>query len=1034
LKFLDILHCIVPRRDANGRHRAKRPRARTLLLVTLVSAPIARPAIADDNALLAELSAYEVRDVGFASTASDGVAAAIDIDGAPRTIRLQPKSFRSAGFQVLVQGPDGRLAPVDPPPISSYRGVVEGTNGGEAVASLTDGRLTASLKLDSDTWWHVQPMPGSTTAGGSVSHVVFSDQSILPRDVGCGADHGPNAASNRLSTLRIPKGASVAGATASTGPKICAVAFDADYEFFVKNGSSVADTVRDIENVMNLAAFIYEVELNITFEITTIIVRTAEPDPYSSTNNAALLTQFSNHWNLNHQGVHRDIAHLMTGKDIDNNIIGSANNGVVCDVCGNARGYAFSESRFSSLMPSRVCVTAHEIGHNFNAVHCDGDADCYIMCSQIHGCGGSVTMFGARSYNAITNHAAGAACLSTLEPPLTLPFCDTFEFGLSATDWSYNGMAATSSSAVNPPSGSAAMVIDTCCTPCAAAPDEIRSNFILLGNVPQATLSYHTQHGGGANTAGSQLIVEYWNNDREWIELNRATANGIAQTGFVLWTHELPAEAMHDEFRFRFRLDGIVNQATWYIDDVSVSDVTPELPVMFVRSDAPPGGTGTSWATAYADLQDALAVAACSRNLVNEIWVAGGTYKPDQGSGNRAATFQLVNGIAIVGGFAGTESTREARDILRHATVLSGDLGTPVATFDNSYHVVTGTGSDESAVLDGFVITGGNANGASPNNGGAGLWVVGGSPTILNCTFRNNTAANGAAVLNFAAAPTFRGCLFHSNSASSFSGGAMRNNAGSTVTVERCRFVGNTGIPSGGAISNAGSSMMISDSLFSGNQAMTGGAIFNSSSSVTLVNCTISRNFASSFGGGVVEGATLLNSILWGNSDATGSGQSAQMNTSFPESILADSTTIQGWTGSFPGTGGNGSDPLFVDSDGPDNLVGTLDDDLRLMSASPSRNSGDPNFTPAPGASDLAGHARMLCGIVDRGAFEMGMADPDCNQMVTLADYINAAACMTGPFDGPFDEGCESFDFDGDGGVDLLDAARFQNAFGQPHP
>ena len=96
--------------------------------------------------------------------------------------------------------------------------------------------------------------------------------------------------------------------------------------------------------------------------------------------------------------------------------------------------------------------------------------------------------------------------------------------------------------------------------------------------------------------------------------------------------------------------------------------------IMYVDAGAPPGGDGASWETAFVHLQDALNVATNGA----QIWVAEGAYTPDQGggqtAGDRDATFQLRNQIALYGGFAGNEITLEQRDVGTHHTVLSGDL------------------------------------------------------------------------------------------------------------------------------------------------------------------------------------------------------------------------------------------------------------------------------------------------------------------------------------------------------------------------
>ena len=151
--------------------------------------------------------------------------------------------------------------------------------------------------------------------------------------------------------------------------------------------------------------------------------------------------------------------------------------------------------------------------------------------------------------------------------------------------------------------------------------------------------------------------------------------------------------------------------------------------VIYVDDDANVGGDGQTWETAYKYLQDALDDALTD----DQIWVAEGTYKPDDddanhpdGTGDREATFQLINGVGIYGGFAGSEDPCTfdlgELDFVTNETILSGDLdGNDVDVNDpcdlqteptrgeNSYHVVTGSYTDANTVLDGFTITGGNA-------------------------------------------------------------------------------------------------------------------------------------------------------------------------------------------------------------------------------------------------------------------------------------------------------------------------------------
>ncbi|MFQ5425384.1 MAG: hypothetical protein ACE5F9_15575, partial [Phycisphaerae bacterium] len=146
-------------------------------------------------------------------------------------------------------------------------------------------------------------------------------------------------------------------------------------------------------------------------------------------------------------------------------------------------------------------------------------------------------------------------------------------------------------------------------------------------------------------------------------------------------------------------------------------------PVLFVNKSALGANDGSSWADAFTDLQTALCVAEGNPAVITQIWVVGGTYTPAGPAGNRGATFQLLNGVGVFGGFAGTETLLSERDPVANVTTLSGDLNgddVPVADpanllteptrAENSFHVVTGSLTDATAILDGFTISGGNAN------------------------------------------------------------------------------------------------------------------------------------------------------------------------------------------------------------------------------------------------------------------------------------------------------------------------------------
>lgn len=201
-----------------------------------------------------------------------------------------------------------------------------------------------------------------------------------------------------------------------------------------------------------------------------------------------------------------------------------------------------------------------------------------------------------------------------------------------------------------------------------------------------------------------------------------------------------------------------------------------DLGIFYVDTDADPNGDGGSWSNAFDNLQDALEAVTWSGE---EIWVAEGTYKPTGGS-DRLATFQLVNGTKLYGGFDGTETALNQRDWLNNETILSGDIGTPNDVDDNCYNVVTGVWHS-STVIDGFTITNGNAY-----NCGGGMRIHG-SITVSNCVFSENKAdAGGGGLACMSGSPTITNCVFSNNSAGGVGGGLYSSDA--SVTVNNCCF------------------------------------------------------------------------------------------------------------------------------------------------------------------------------------------------------------------------------------------------------
>lgn len=398
---------------------------------------------------------------------------------------------------------------------------------------------------------------------------------------------------------------------------------------------------------------------------------------------------------------------------------------------------------------------------------------------------------------------------------------------------------------------------------------------------------------------------------------------------------------------------------------------------------------GLTWATAFPHLTDGIALAAL--NIPAEVWVAAGTYRPDEsplnpsGTGNPAATFTLHTDVQIYGGFAAWESDLSERDIKGNVTILSGNLGSSVY----SYHVVSGELIDETARLDGFRITGGRALGEGDAAKGGGIWLKSTSASIIRCTIVGNqaSAAGGGA------------WVFGTLEFSPPNPAPPRE-----PNFTSCSLLGNAA-DEGGGIYNFGANMTIVNTVFSGNTATDGAGYFAAvgdeplRSYAEFINCTYTGNDASNEAGAIKPGGvtTIKNCILYGD---------------IPDEIAGTGAATVYYSdieGGWGGTGSNNinSDPLFADADGADDIFGTLDDNPRLRCGSPPLEVANSGYLP-PDEFDLdlntgtttlpfdRDDASRVVGDLDMGAYELGIgpcqADVNGDGVVGSADLLAVIA------------------------------------------
>ena len=374
----------------------------------------------------------------------------------------------------------------------------------------------------------------------------------------------------------------------------------------------------------------------------------------------------------------------------------------------------------------------------------------------------------------------------------------------------------------------------------------------------------------------------------------------------------------------------------------------------YVDVDATGSNTGTSWVNAYSNLQSALNAVVSG----DQIWVAEGTYYPTNNS-TASAHFLLRPGVALRGGFVGTESTVVQRIGTNHPSILSGDIGTPGFDGDNCEQVVLSTGAT-GALLDRFILT----KARNTNKQGGGMNVAA-NLALRQCIFVDNSGYEGSGLHVGSAGvdnlSTIDSCIFINNT-SSRRAGAVQNygvvNSDNGPTFANCLFVGNVcqqgGNLAGGAMSLYHNRPRIVHCTFIGNSSDAGDAIYASASVyVEASNC-----------------------IFWDTGDH-GGGIFVKQSSNPARFTSTLNCDVRG--GFLPPSLGSATDNIDADP----LFVNELGSNYRLKQASPCINTG---VVIGSVTNDLDGGTRPTGAGYDMGAYEFGSVnlEPPTGLMINV--------------------------------------------------
>jgi hypothetical protein len=452
-------------------------------------------------------------------------------------VDLVPDSVRSDDFRLLEQRADGRLVEVDPGPVNTVQGTLVEDEGSSVSGSLDEQGLVLRILTSSGQEYWLQPLWNVVDHAGPRDYVIYRDDDIFESEGSCAADTLPE------NQAYVAEPSWNHDTLASGGVKVAELGCDADFQYFQKYGSTTAVSNR-IQSVIGTMNQQYESEVGITHDITTIIVRTTSNQPYTSTNPDTLLNQFRTEWVNNQTGVLRDTAHLFTGKNLDGSTIGIAWLAVICN---HSFGYGLVQSDFNNNFASATDLSAHELGHNWSAPHCDCPATTmnpYITSAN--------TFHVTLSRPPIIQHRDSRNCLDN-GGPVTL-FTDGFESGsFVAGGWVKS-------------SANAAVVTGAARTGVYGARIKAANNISKAYSTVGYTsvqLKYSRRTTG--MDAGEKLFVEYWNGT-SWVLVESTAATGWAEKTFTLGA----GSANKAGFKFRFRTNADLTTERADIDNVEL--------------------------------------------------------------------------------------------------------------------------------------------------------------------------------------------------------------------------------------------------------------------------------------------------------------------------------------------------------------------------------------------------------------------------------------------------------------------------------
>lgn len=285
-------------------------------------------------------------------------------------IVLSPNDLRAPNYRAEEVVDGGIVREVPMSQVNTYKGSVVGMPDADARFTVDDNGIEGVI-ITADQSYFLESARKYSTSADAEDYLLYKASDVRPEITRTCGDTLEQQV-NREAKQFVPSFSAGPAPQVFSPFKVVEIATEADFDYVSAFGGSSTTTNNNILGIMNQVQAIYERDIGLTFTVVFQHTWTTAADPYNTNGDAVgALNEFTNYWNANFTGNPRDVAHLWTGR----NLGGPAGIAWMGEVCLDVT-HSYGLSDFENTLPFKVGIPAHEIGHNFNASHCDTQAGC----------------------------------------------------------------------------------------------------------------------------------------------------------------------------------------------------------------------------------------------------------------------------------------------------------------------------------------------------------------------------------------------------------------------------------------------------------------------------------------------------------------------------------------------------------------------------------------------------------------------------------------------------------------------------------